>query len=61
MSQVQRFWACDQVKILPSETLDIRAMSLQPRKQLLNAKFTEGVTAFQDKSLQGHWLALRAM
>jgi len=36
-------------------------MSLQPRKQLLNAKFTEGVTAFQDKSMQGHWLALRAM
>jgi hypothetical protein len=36
-------------------------MNLQFGKQLLNAKFAEGVTAFRDESLQGHWLALRAM
>jgi hypothetical protein len=49
------------MQILAREPFDFRAMRLQPRKQLLNTKFAEGVSAFQDESLQGHEIALRAI
>jgi hypothetical protein len=49
------------MNILARERPDARANNLQAREQLLDPKIAEGVTAFQDKSLQGHRVALRAI
>jgi hypothetical protein len=49
------------VQVLTCQVFDFRAKCLQARKYLLNSKFAEGVAAFQDKSLQGHGVALRAV
>jgi hypothetical protein len=39
---------------------DVRANGLKSRQKLLDTKITEGVTAVQDESLQGHSVALMA-
>ncbi|MEN9996597.1 MAG: hypothetical protein RL462_1373 [Pseudomonadota bacterium] len=42
------------------QTRDLRANGLKSRQKLLDTKITEGVTAVQDESLQGHSVALMA-
>ena len=53
--------AGNEVQVVTRQARHFGANGLKARQKLLDAEFAEGVTAVQDESLQGHWVALRAV